>query len=151
MTDLASQVGNFAHPEHPELEDYGDVSLRGDGGLGWIRVDWYTPDGLPTWGDGRLFILGTDGYLELRKYCDLEGRPGGEHLFLVDREGVRYVDCADVPLPFGPRFLDDIRDRTQTAVRQDRSFLATRLAIEAQAAAQRVEAPAPAPVGQGDL
>jgi predicted dehydrogenase len=150
-TIVASQVGNFAHPEHPELEDYGDVSLRGDGGLGWIRVDWYTPDGLPTWGDGRLFILGTDGYLELRKYCDLEGRPGGEHLFLVDREGVRYVDCADVPLPFGPRFLDDIRDRTQTAVRQDRSFLATRLAIEAQAAAQRVEAPAPAPVGQGDL
>jgi predicted dehydrogenase len=139
---VASQVGNFAHPEHPELEDYGDVTLRGDGGLGIIRVDWYTPDGLPSWGDGRLFVLGTEGYIELRKYCDLAGRPGGEHLFLVDRSGVRYVDCAEVPLPFGPQLLDDIRDRTETAIPQARSVLATRLAIQAQLQAQWVELPA---------
>jgi predicted dehydrogenase len=146
-TVVASQVGNFAHPLYPELEDYGDVTLRGDGGLGIIRVDWYTPDGLSTWGDGRLFILGTEGYIELRKYCDLAGKPGAEHLFLVDRSGVRYVDCSDKPLPFGPRLLDDIRNRTETAVPQARSFLATRLAIQAQMQAQRIELPAaPAPV-----
>src|SRR5829696_1473438 len=95
---VASQVGNFAHPEYPELEDYGDVTLRGDGGLGIIRVDWYTPEGLATWGDGRLFILGTEGYIELRKYCDLAGKPGGEHLFLADQSGIRYVDCSEKPL-----------------------------------------------------
>ena len=148
---VSSQVGNFANPEHPELEDYGDVSLRGDGGLGWIRVDWYTPKGLGTWGDGRLFILGTDGYIELRKYCDIAGRPGGEHLFLVDREGARYVDCSKVSLPFGPRFLDDIRNRTETAIRQDRTYLTTRLALEAQANATRVDAPSAPPSGQGTL
>jgi predicted dehydrogenase len=142
---VSSQVGNFANPQHPELEDYGDVTLRGDGGLGIIRVDWYTPDGLPTWGDGRLFILGTEGYIELRKYCDLAGKPGAEHLFLVDRSGVRYVDCANKPLPFGPQLLDDVRNRTETAVPQARSFLATRLAIQAQLQAQRIELPA-APV-----
>jgi predicted dehydrogenase len=139
---VASQVGNFAHPQYPELEDYGDVTLRGYGGIGIIRVDWYTPDGLPTWGDGRLFILGTEGYIELRKYCDLAGKPGAEHLFLVDQSGVRYVDCADVLLPFGPRLLDDIRNRTETAIPQARSFLATRLAIEAQMQAQWIDLPA---------
>jgi len=148
---VASQVGNFAHPEHPELEDYGDLSLRGDGGLGWIRVDWYTPDGLNTWGDGRLFILGTNGYIELRKYCDIAGRPGGEHLFLADQQGVRYVDCSQVPLPFGPQFLDDIRNRTEMAVRQERTYLATRLALEAQANATRVDAPSAPIAGQGSV
>jgi predicted dehydrogenase len=139
---VASQVGNFAHPEYPELEDYGDVTLRGDGGLGIIRVDWYTPEGLRTWGDGRLFILGTEGYIELRKYCDIAGRPGGEHLFLVDRAGDRYVDCAEKSLPFGPQLLADIRDRTETAIPQARSFLATRLAIQAQMQAQWIDLPA---------
>jgi len=148
---VSLQVGNFAHPEHPELEDYGDVSLRGDGGLGWIRVDWYTPDGLGTWGDGRLFILGTEGYIELRKYCEIARRPGGEHLFVVDRQGVRHVDCSNVSLPFGPQFLDDIRNRTETAIRQDRTFLTTRLALEAQSNATRVDAPGAPPSGQGSI
>jgi predicted dehydrogenase len=138
---VAAQVGNFAHPEHPELEDFGDLTVRGDGGLGYIRVDWYTPDGLSTWGDGRLFVLGTDGYLELRKYVDVAGRPGTDHLFVADGQGVRYVDCADVRLPFGPQFLDDVRNRTETAIRQSRTYLASRLACEAQARAQWVDAP----------
>ena len=145
---VASQVGNFANPEYPELEDYGDVTLRGNGGLGIIRVDWYTPDGLSTWGDGRLFILGTEGYIELRKYCDLAGKPGAEHLFIVDGSGVRYIDCAETPLPFGPQLLRDIRSRTETAIPQARSFLATRLAIQAQMQAQWVDLP-PAPANQG--
>jgi predicted dehydrogenase len=146
---VSSQVGNFRYPQYPELEDYGDVTVRGNGGIGIIRVDWYTPDGLPTWGDGRLFILGTEGYIELRKYVDIAGRPGGEHLILVDQQGVRHVDCAGKPLPFGPRLLDDIRNRTETAIPQARTYLATRLAIQAQMQAQRVTLPAaPAPVSR---
>ena len=91
---VAAQVGNLAHPEWPLLEDFGDVMVRGDGGLGYIRVDWFTPDGLSTWGDGRLTVIGTDGYLEARKYVDIAGRPGGNHLFLVNQKGTRYIDCA---------------------------------------------------------
>lgn len=144
---VSSQVGNFRYPQYPELEDYGDVTLRGDGGLGMIRVDWYTPDGLPTWGDGRLFILGTEGYIELRKYCDIDGKPGGNHLFLADKAGVRYIDCADVSLPFGPQLLDDIRQRTETAVPQARTYLAMRLAIQAQMQAAHVNLSASAPDG----
>ena len=57
-------------------------------------MDWFTPDGLPTWGDGRLTILGTEGTIELRKYLDIAGRPGTDHLFLVDKAGTRHIDAS---------------------------------------------------------
>jgi predicted dehydrogenase len=133
---VASQVANFAHPEYPGLEDFGDMLLRGDGGTGYVRVDWFTPDGLGTWGDGRLTVLGTDGYIELRKYIDISGRAGTDHLFLVDQKTTRYIDCRDVALPFGPQLLDDVRNRTETAMPQAHAFLASELALRAQATAR---------------
>jgi predicted dehydrogenase len=137
---VASHVGNFGNPGTPELEDFGEVMLRGDGGMGYIRVDWFTPRGLGVWGDGRLTILGTDGYIELRKYVDIAGRPGGDHLFLVDGKGQQYIDCSHEPLPYGPRLVRDILDRTETAMPQAHCFLATELALTAQARAVRVGA-----------
>ena len=136
---VASQVANVAHPEYPELEDFGDMLLRGDGGRGYIRVDWFTPDGLGTWGDGRLTILGTDGYIELRKYIDLAGRPGGDHLFLVDKQETRYIDCRGQDLPFGRQLLNDVRNRTETAMPQAHAFLASELALRAQAMARSLQ------------
>jgi predicted dehydrogenase len=135
---VASQVSNVRHPDHPAFEDFGDVTVRGDKGLGYFRVDWFTPVGLPTWGDGRLTILGTDGYLEIRKYVDLAGREGGSHLFVVDQKGVRYVDANDVELPFGRQLVDDVLNRTETAMSQSHCFLATELALRAQSQAMTV-------------
>ena len=116
----------------PNFEDFGDMIAVGNGGTGYIRVDWFTPDGLRTWGDGRLFMLGTEGYIELRKYIDIAGRPGGNHLFIVDKKGIRYFDCKDVVLPFGPQFVSDILHRTETAQNQDEALLAAELVLTAQ-------------------
>lgn len=135
---VATQVANYKYPQYPELEDFGEVLVRGDGGTGYIRVDWYTPDGLETWGDGRLTILGTEGYIELRKYCDIAGRPGGNHFFLVDQKGTHYIDCSDVHLPYGPQLVQDILYRTETAMSQAHCFLTSELALKAQAQAQRL-------------
>ena len=136
---VASHIGNFGNPETPELEDFGEVLLRGNGGTGFIRVDWFTPKGLGVWGDGRLTILGTDGYIELRKYVDIGGRPGGDHLFLVDGQGLRHIDCQTEALPYGPRLLHDVLHRTETAMSQQHCFLATELALKAEAMAVRVD------------
>lgn len=135
---VAAQVANYNHPEYPELEDFGDVLLRGNGGTGYIRVDWFTPDGLPVWGDTRLTILGTDGYIEVRKNVDIAGRPGASHLFLVDQQATRYIDCSDVTLPYGPQLVSDIINRTQTAMSQEHCFLAAELVLRAQAQATRL-------------
>ena len=135
---VACQVANYKHPQYPELEDFGDVMLRGNGGNGYIRVDWYTPDGLPTWGDGRLVVLGTEGYIEARKYVDIAGKPGTQHLFLVDQKGTQYIDCSAVPLPYGPALINDVLNRTETAMPQRHCFLATELAITAEAQAKRL-------------
>jgi predicted dehydrogenase len=135
---VAAQVANYKYPEYPELEDFGEVILRGNGGTGYIRVDWFTPGGLDTWGDGRVIILGTEGYIELRKYCDIAGRPGGDHLFLVDHKGTQYIDCRDVELPYGRQLIGDIINRTETAMSQAHCFLASELALQAQTQAQRL-------------
>src|SRR5215207_1625527 len=135
---VASQAGNVQHPQYPDFEDFGDMMLRGDGGTGYVRVDWFTPDGLSTWGDGRLTILGTDGFIEIRKNVDLAGRPGGSHLFLVDKKETRHIDCRGVPLPYGEQLVDDILNRTETAMSQEHCFLATELALKAQKEAQRI-------------
>jgi predicted dehydrogenase len=135
---VSSRVGNFKYPEWPELEEFGEAMLEGDGGTGYVRVDWYTPEGLSTWGDGRLFVLGTEGYIEARKYVDPAGRSGGDHIFLVDQQGTHYVDCSDTELPYGRQLVHDILNRTETAMTQEHCFLASRLGLEAEANALRV-------------
>ncbi|MEX1240189.1 MAG: Gfo/Idh/MocA family oxidoreductase [Cyclobacteriaceae bacterium] len=135
---LCSQVGNVNNEQYPGLEDFGDATVRGDGGSGYFRVDWFTPGGLNTWGDGRLTILGTDGYMELRKNTDIGGRKGGNHLFLVDNKDTRYIDCTEVTLPYGPALVQDILNRTETAMTQEHCFLATELALKAEKGAVKM-------------
>ncbi len=134
---VAASVGNFAHPDDPGLEDFGDILLRSDRTQGYMRVDWYTPDGLANWGDGRLTILGTEGYIELRKYVDIAGRPGADHLFLVDRNETRYLDCRDAGLPYYGNLIADVLDRTERAMPQAHCFMVMELAIRAEAMATR--------------
>ncbi|MFD2648135.1 Gfo/Idh/MocA family protein [Devosia albogilva] len=134
---VSASVANRAHPDRPGLQDIGDAHVRTDRTTGYIRVDWFTPEGLPTWGDGRLTIIGTEGYIELRKYIDIAGRPGTDHLFLVNKEGPRHIDCSQVERPFGRQFLDDVRNRTETAMPQDRCYNAMKMALTAQQLAER--------------
>jgi len=133
---VASQVGNVNHPQYPKFEDFGDTMLKGNGGAGYIRVDWFTPDGLKSWGDGRLTVLGTEGYIEIRKNIDIAGRDGGNHLFLVNNKETKYIDCSKTDLPYGRQLVDDVVNRTETAMSQEHCFLATELALRAQKVAQ---------------
>ena len=135
---VASQVGNVHYPQYPKFEDFGDVMVKGDNGTGYIRVDWFTPDGLNTWGDGRLTILGTEGYIEIRKNVDIASHEGGNHLYLVNQKETKYIDCSKEPLPFGEQFVNDILNRTETAMTQAHCFLATELALKAQKNAQNL-------------
>ena len=129
---VASQVANLRHQQHPHFQDFGDMMLRGDKGFGYVRLDWFTPDGLGTWGDGRLFILGTDGFMEIRKYANIAVSKEGNNLFVVDGSHARYIDCSNGPLPFGRQFVADIVNRTHTAQDQAQCLLAAELSILAQ-------------------
>jgi predicted dehydrogenase len=127
-----SQIGNFNNPKYPQYSDFGDMSVRSPHATGYIRIDWFTPEGLDTWGDGRMFILGTEGYIEMRKYIDITGRKGENHLFLVNQKETKYYDCSQVYMPYGEQLVNDIVNRTETAMSQDHCFLATELALSAQ-------------------
>jgi len=133
----SSTVGNFRFPQW-NIEDFGDLVLHGNNGVGYIRVDWYTPDQQTHPGDNRLFVIGTEGQIEVRKYVDLAGRPGANHLFLETGGKAEYIDCSGVKLTYFDAFLNDIRDRTETAETQSHSFLANELAVQAQLQASRL-------------
>ena len=131
-----ANVGNYANPADTGLQDFGEMSLRSDAGHGYIRVDWYTPDALPNWGDGRLTILGTEGYIELRKYVDVGGEEGTDHLILVNGDKCEKMRALDAGVPFFGRFLDDVRNRTETAMTQAHALKVCELALQAQELAE---------------
>jgi predicted dehydrogenase len=135
---VAAQIANVHHQQHPHFQDFGDMMLRGSQGFGYVRLDWFTPDGLGTWGDGRLFILGTEGYIEARKYINVAVSKQGNHLYVVDGKRARYIDCSQGPLPFGAQFVADIVERTHHAQDQEQCLLAAELSIKAQLSAARV-------------
>lgn len=127
-----AQTGNFNIPDYPNYQDFGDMNIRSKNATGYIRIDWFTPEGLGVWGDGRSFILGTEGYIEMRKYVDIAGREGGNHLFLVNQKETKYYDCKNVYMPYGEQLVSDVVNRTETAMTQDHCFLATEMALTAQ-------------------
>jgi predicted dehydrogenase len=135
-------VGNFANPDKPEFEDFGEASLVGNNGASsYVRLDWFTPDGLRTWGDGRTVILGTEGFIELRKYVDV-ARGGGDRLYLVDGKGERRYDLrGKVGYPFFGQLIQDCLHRTEEAMAQEHTFRAAELCLRAQAAARRISTP----------
>ena len=133
---IASSVGNFTNTATPGLNDFGEILLHSEHARGYIRVDWYTPAALPTWGDGRLFLLGTDGYIELRKYVDVAGRSGTDHLFLVNATQCEHIDCTGAELPYFQNLAHDIVNRTQTAMEQEHTFKVMELALKAQEIAE---------------
>jgi predicted dehydrogenase len=137
---LSSAVANYANSDKPELEDFGETSLVGDSGAsGYLRVDWFTPDGLSTWGDGRTFILGTEGYIELRKYIDVARDDRGDHVLIVDAKGARHLNVAGtVGFPFFGQLVLDCLNRTENAMTQAHAFKAAELCLRAQAAARRL-------------
>jgi predicted dehydrogenase len=134
-------VANYHHKEHREFQDWGEASLVGDNGAtNYVRVDWLNPMGLRTWGDGRTFILGTAGYIELRKYLNVGAELEGDHLFLVDDRGEHHLRChGEVGFPFFGQFILDCLNRTEHAMSQEHAFMAAELCLRAQDQAVRIE------------
>jgi predicted dehydrogenase len=139
---VLSSIGAFG-TEPEGFEDFAELVLATPSVRGYVRLDWFTPDGLPTWGDGRFFVVGTEGTLELRKNLDIEGRKGTDHLFVANRNTTRYVDCSKLPVLYYRDFLHDLAERTETATPQRQVFAVCRLALRAQAQAIRYTAKRP--------
>ena len=139
-TVTQAAVGNFANPDKPEFEDFGEASLLGDNGASnYIRVDWFTPAGLSTWGDGRTVILGTKGYIELRKYVDVARDKTGDNVYIVDDQGERHVNVTgQVGFRFFGELILDCLQRTEKAMTQAHAFKAAELCLRAQMAARKI-------------
>ncbi|MEK3889199.1 Gfo/Idh/MocA family protein [Bacillus sp. FSL K6-3431] len=138
---VRSQVANYTAKEYPELEDFGDCMIVGNNGAThYFRVDWLTPDGLGVWGDGRTFILGTEGYIEIRKYIDIARDDEGDQVYLSNKEGTyHYSVRGKVGFPFFGELILDCINRTENAMTQAHVFKAAELCLIAQKEAVLLE------------
>jgi len=129
-----SQIANYNNPDHLGLDDFGDASLITDNGAtGYFRVDWFTPDGLNSWGDGRSIILGTEGFIEQRKYINIGASTKGGHLFLANGKEETYYDVeGKVGFPYFGELILDCLNRTENAMTQEHAFKAAELCVKAQ-------------------
>ena len=139
---VSSRVANYANKQYPELEDFGDATLTADNGAtNYFRVDWFTPAGLGAWGDGRATIMGTDGYIELRKYLDIARDSDSDQLYLVNGKQEKRIPTHNtVGFPFFGQLILDCLNRTENAMTQERAFRVAELSLIAQQQAIRIEA-----------
>lgn len=137
---LNSRVANLHTPDYAEFEDFGEASLLADNGAGmYFRVDWFTPEGLGVWGDGRTFILGSDGYIEIRKYIDIGRDRQGDQVYLVDQDGIQHLSVnGQVGYPFFGELILDSLNRTEIAMTQEHAFKVIELALGAQQLAEKL-------------
>jgi len=139
----SSRVGNFGHPDVPTFQDFGDATLSApNGATAYVRVDWFTPDTMPTFGDIRNIIIGTEGMIELRKTVDLavdNHRFTGSQCLLVTRKKEPHrIPCEDVTITLYEDILRDIGERKNRAVPHELSFAACRATVEAQSQATQL-------------
>ncbi|MCL2360408.1 MAG: Gfo/Idh/MocA family oxidoreductase [Defluviitaleaceae bacterium] len=138
---ISAQIENYKYPDYPGVDDFGDCTIKGDNGVtGYFRVDWLTPDGLRTWGDGRTIILGTDGFIELRKYVDIARESGGGHVYLANNKVEEYINVeGKTGFPYFGQLILDCLNRTENAMTQEHAFKAAELCVKAQMIAEKAK------------
>ena len=135
-----ARVDNFANPDTPELEDFGEASITTQNGVScYCRLDWFNPRGLRNWGDGRTFILGTEGTIEVRKYIELAApEKVTDTIYLIDHQGEHRIPCEGrVGFPFYNAFVLDCLNRTENVMTHAHAFKSTELSMQAQAIADK--------------
>lgn len=136
-----SRIANYNNKQHPNFQDFGDASLVADNGAtNYFRVDWFTPDALESWGDGRLFILGTKGFIEVRKSLDIARDLDGDQVYLANNEQVVHIPVkGKVGYPYFGQLILDCLNRTENAMTQEHTFKAAELSVKAQMMAVKLE------------
>jgi predicted dehydrogenase len=135
---LHAKVDNRNNPDKPGFEDVGQAVLVLENGVQcFSRVNWFTPDSMRGWGDGRSFITGTKGVIEIRKYFDFGRSNEGDLIILANGESEQIFNVGGiVGFPFFGELILDCLNRTENAMTQLHAFQASRLSLQAQQLAE---------------
>lgn len=129
-----ARCANLNNPDKPGLEDIGEMSFTASNGASFYsRVDWFTPEGLRTWGDGRTFIVGTEGSIEVRKYIEVCGSAPASNIYLINGKEETKIECHEKSgFPFFGQLILDCINGTENAMTQEHCFKAAELSLLAQ-------------------
>jgi len=138
-----ARVGNVANPDEYDFQDFGDITFQGTSGTtGYARVDWLTPETLPSFGDLRCMVVGTEGYLEVRKKIDLavdNNRYTGDQLLICSKNRApERVDCRHIPITFHEQLVQDVIQGANRCIPHHYFFRLMRKLLELSASAEGV-------------
>lgn len=136
-----SQVGNYENQDKPGFNDFGEAVVTTSSGAScFVRMDWFTPSGLRAWGDGRVFIVGTKGTVEIRKYVNVgQDDDSADNIYFVDSSGEHHISASGtVGFPFFGDFILDCIDGKDRAMSEAHVLESARIALEAQDMAKEI-------------
>jgi predicted dehydrogenase len=128
---VSATHGNMRFPELPEFTDHGHALLTFPGGaVGYVSVDWLTPEASPVNGDYRVFVTGTRGYCELKS-----GAPASLTL-VTDTLEQQQVSLEAAETTPSRDFLEALRDGRMPHLAVEDVLGSTALTLAAREAAQ---------------
>jgi len=139
-TVARSNIANFAHPQYPTFEDYGDAMLIGENGAtNYFRVDWFNPNSAVNVQGGGQILLGTKGFIDRRRHFDpATGKSMGELFMANDQGEIGFEIAGKVGFPFFGELILDVLNRTENAMTQSHMLKAAELSVQAQLQAVKI-------------
>lgn len=109
IKSFSSYLKKSSYFEYETFFDSAYAILNMDNGVtASLMADWWMPDSYYTYGDGRIFCVGTKGMAEIRTTGDFnsKGRPYG--LYITNTDDYQLIDNIDNPKNLTEDFLDSI-------------------------------------------
>ncbi|RXZ84685.1 gfo/Idh/MocA family oxidoreductase [Paenibacillaceae bacterium] len=130
-------------PDRPGFYDAASLQVvMGNGVIAQLYADWYTPATSWTWGDGRIFVTGTEGFAELRLAGDPIAGAGTDELLLcaTNQEPPRRLALEAAPCTITEDFLQRIAGKSSMIASAD-IIAAAKATIDADERARIVQNP----------
>lgn len=107
-------------PEYPTFYDAAAVQvLLKDNTIAQLYADWHTPEASKTYGDGRIFVVGTEGYAELRLSGDPLITDETLMLFVTHEKEYERVELDTLQATISEDFLQRIEGKQAGITHQD--------------------------------
>ncbi|MGQ9632259.1 MAG: Gfo/Idh/MocA family protein [bacterium] len=126
--------------DKPAFSDNAEIFLiMENGATAFLRPDWLMPDAYPTWGDGRIFCVGTEGCAEIRTTGDPFAGTPGELIVTTNKSAPRKITPDPVGRNLAQDFIDRIEGRGICLLTHSEIFKSTETTLRIAEGAKRIE------------
>jgi predicted dehydrogenase len=131
LDSCSGYIKKTAYPQYGTFYDSVNAVVKMKNGVvATLEANWWMPDSYFTFGDGRIFCVGTQGRVEVRTTGDCQAK--GEPFALLIRDTETYIRCENVALPttLTQDFINRIEGRKDVIISGEDVLMSSLAAIE---------------------